>query len=66
MLTLAKDGTLIQSTSQFTLSSTHVMLVTIPALSTSATAVVSVYDVGLRGADDQRRPTVADGDGVHD
>ena len=23
-------------------------------------------DVGLRGADDQRRPTVADGDGVRD
>ena len=42
------------------------MFFTIPALSTSATAIASVYDVGSRGADDQRRPTVADGDGVRD
>ena len=66
MLTLATDETILQSTSQGTLSSTQVMFCTIPALSTSATAVVLMCDVGLRGADDQRRPTVADGDGVRD
>ena len=66
MLTLATDDTVVQSTTQLASSSKHVMLTARSTLATSATAIASIKDVGLRGADDQLRPMAVDGVGVRE